>query len=168
MNPTALIMQSSVLDNQAFLAASIEMLGYSPARKADAYHLEGMPFDLSCLMSFKDKEASSGVKEANSVYELFSVGCLILADERDLPEILEISAMPFALTETIARGTQSAFVSGTLRQWRSAVIKGCTNEVPRYVRICYDTIYLQFRSIGLEAIFDRKPFNLNDHTFLLE
>ena len=168
MNPTALILQTSKLDTQAFLAVSIEMLGYSPARSADAQHMDGMAYELSCLTAFKDTTARPGVKEASSVYELFSVGVLILADERDMPEILEASAMPFALTETISRGIQSAFVSGTLRQWRTAVIKGCSEAVPQEVRICYDTIYLQFRSIGLDAMFERSQRTLNDNTFLLE
>lgn len=168
MIPTALILQKSVLDGPAFLAACMEMLGYSPANAADSQHLEEMAYELSCLMAFKDKTAKPGVKNASNVYELSTIGCLVVADERDMPDILEVAGLPHTLTETTVRGIQAAFVVGNLRQWRTAIIKGCSKQATQYVRACYDTIYLQFRSIGLQDLFDRSQRNLDDSTFLLE
>ena len=168
MTPTALIIQRSVLDTQVFLGACIEMLGYSPARSPDAHKLEEMAHSLSCLTAFKNRDATPGVKESKNVFELFSIGCLIIADEQDMQDILEVAGLPFVFTETTARGIQAAVVSGTLRQWRTAILKGCDKNAAQYVRICYDTIYLQFRSIGLDGVFERSQKILEDNTFLLQ
>ena len=168
MTPTAMIIQRSVLDTPVFLGACIEMLGYSPARGPDAQKLEEMAHSLSCLTAFKDRDATPGVKESKGIYELFSIGCLIIADERDMQDILEVAGLPFIFTETTVRGIQAAVVSGTLQEWRTAILKGCAKTAPQYIRICYDTIYLQFRSIGLEGVFDRSQRILDDNTFLLE
>jgi len=168
MIPTAMILQRSVMDTPAFLAACIEMLGYSPAHGADSQQLEEMAYELSCLAAFKDQYAEPGVKNASKVYELATIGCLIIADERDMPDIIETAGLPHTRTETTVRGIQAAFVVGTLRQWRTAIIKGCSEQSTQYVRTCYDTIYLQFRSIGLQDLFDRSQRNLDDNTFLLE
>lgn len=123
---------------------------------------------MSCLSAFRNQFAKPGVQAASEIYDLNSVSCLIIADERDMPDILETAAIPYALTETKMRGIQSAFVSGTLRQWRTAILRGCSKGVPTPVRVCYDTIYLQFRSIGLGPMFNRSQRDMGDNTFLLE
>ena len=168
MTPTGIIVQQSVLNTPTFLAACVELLGYSPARAADSQNLKDTAHDLSCLSSFRARDANPGVKYAKEIYELITIGVLVVADERDMPEILEVAGLPFALTETKVRGIQAALVSGTFANWRTVVPRGCSSDVPMPVRICYDTFYLQFRSIGLEAIFEKSQRTLDDNTFLLE
>lgn len=168
MEPTAIIIQQSELDTQTFLAACIEVLGYSPAIPADEQGYKGIEHTLSCLSAFRYRDAKPGVEAASEVYELMSLSCLIIADERDMPDLLEVAAMPHGLTETQVRGVQVALVSGTLRQWRTAILRGCKQGVERHIRVCYDTIYLQFRSVGLAPMFNRSQRNMNDNTFLLE
>ena len=168
MDPTAIIIQQSELDTQTFLAACTETLGYSPAAGADEQGHKGMEHSLSCLSAFRVQGAKPGVEASSSVYDLLSVSCLVIADEREMPDILEVATMPFAYTETQRRGIQIAFVSGTLRQWRTAILRGCKQDSERHVRVCFDTIYLQFRSIGLAPMLNRSQRNLNDNTFLLE
>ena len=145
MKPTGIIVQQTVLNTQTFLAACVEMLGYSPAKAADSQSLKEIAHDLSCLSAFRDKGANPGVKNAKEIYELITVGVLVWADERDMPEILEVAGMPFALTETKIRGIQAALISGTLATWCNSVLRGCSRDVPTLIRSCYDTIYLQFR-----------------------
>ncbi len=168
MTPTGIIVQQTVLNTQTFLAACVELLGYSPAKAADSQNLKDVAHDLSCLSSFRGRDAKAGVKNAKEIYELITVGVLVVADERDMPEILEVCGLPFALTETKVRGIQAAFISGTLTNWRNSILRGCSSDVPTLVRACYDTIYLQFRSIGLEGIFEKSQRTLDDNTFLLE
>jgi hypothetical protein len=161
MNPTGLIIQESEF-NENFLTACYEVLGYSVAHKADVKGLTGISRNLACLTAFRSKESNNH----QEIYDLLSVGCLILAEENDLPDILEISAMPFALTETKLRGINAAIVSGTLRKWKIAISRGCRQDVKSHVRMCYDALYLQFRSLGLD--FNKTQKYLNDNTFLLE
>ena len=115
MEPTAFIIQQSELDTQTFLAACTEMLGYSPATGADEQGHKGIEHSLGCLSAFRVQGAKPGVEAASAVYDLMSISCLIVADERDLLDILEVTAMPFAYAETQRRGIQAALVSGTLR-----------------------------------------------------
>jgi len=168
MDPTAIIIQQSELDTSTFLAACIEMLGYSPASAAEDQGHRGIEHSLGCLSAFREQWAKPGVEAASAMYDLMSISCLVIADERDMVDLLEVAAMPFAFTETQRRGVQVAFVSGTLRQWRTAILRGCKQEAERHVRACFDTIYLQFRSVGLAPMLNRSQRNLNDNTFLLE
>ena len=168
MVPTAFIIQQSELDTPTFLAACTEILGYSPAKRADEQGHRGIEHSLGCLSAFRIRDAKPGAEAAAAVYDLMSVGCLIVADEQDMPDILEVAAMPFAYTETQRRGIQVAFVSGTLRQWRTAILRGCKQDSEYHVRACFDTIYLQFRSADLASMLNRSQRNLNDNTFLLE
>ncbi len=161
MIPSVVLILRPQLDQGIFLTLCTEMLEKSPARKADTAGLTGMPLIISMLSEF------SGTQESD-IYDLLQFGCLIAADERDTPAILEVaSGMQFALTDTIIRGVQAILVSGTFKQWISAVKKGCRKDQPTDIRACYDRIYLGFCKEGLGAAFKGVKTDLPDHTFYL-
>ena len=168
MNPTAFIVQQTVLDTQTFLGACVEMLGYSPSKAADAQNLNEFAHNVSCLNAFRDEGAAPGISKAKQIYDLMSIGVLVVADERDMIGILEVAGLPFVMTETKVRGIQAVIISGTLTEWSSIVPRGCSIDVTSQIRGCYDVIYLQFRSMGLASIFDKTQRILDDNTFLLE
>ena len=168
MTPSAAIIQIPQLDSPLFLSLCVDMLGYTPARAADAAGLEGVTHLLACYASFRHQDAIPSVRASFDIYELLSFGCLFVADDWDIRDLLEIANLPFALTDTRVRGIQAAIVSGNLRQWRAAILRGCRADQPVMLRACYDKLYLCFSDIGLADVFGRGRKDLGDGTFLLE
>ena len=83
-------------------------------------------------------------------------------------EILQLCAgMPFVVVETIVRGVQAAVVTGTLSQWRDAVVSGCGKGVPTPVRHCFNKLHGLFIAAGLNVWGDYTPRSTPDQTFLL-
>jgi hypothetical protein len=161
MTPNVVLIIQPQLNQGTFLTLCSEMSGQSPARKADVAGLTGIPHLISTLAAFNDSPESD-------VFNLLQFGCLIASDERDTPEILEVaSGMPFALVDTIIRGTQAILMCGTLQQWVSAVARGCRKDQETSIRICYDKIYLCFCQQGLGFAFSGTKHDLPDHTFYL-
>jgi hypothetical protein len=143
-------------------------LGYSPSAKADASRRELHDAEkfMSCLAAMKDENAPAGLSPHLLTHVSFSV--LVLADERDMQDILEYcSGMPFVITDTIARNVQAAVVTGTLAQWRDAVISGCQPAVEPTVRALFNQILSLFETVNLSVWKDceRKQ---DGPTFLLE
>jgi hypothetical protein len=168
--PDVAIVSQPQYDLPTFLAVTTEMLGYSPARTADASALKGLSHLLSCLACFRDKDTPGHIKACRDVYNLLHFGILIAADEREMPQILEVvGGMPFALTATRIRGIQAILVNGTFHQWRLAVLRGCRQDQPEDVRICFDKVFLQFQNLGLADAFGKTTKKqLPDRTFYLE
>ena len=75
--------------------------------------------------------------------------------------------MPFVAVETIVRGVQAAVVTGTLSQWRDAVVSGCSKGVPTPVRHCFNKLHGLFIAAGLNVWGDFTPRSAPDQTFLL-
>jgi hypothetical protein len=161
MNPSAILILQPQFNQGLFLTLCKDMLGESPARAADSEGLRGLAHLIATLREFSGKPETD-------VYDLLQFGCLMASDERDTPSILEVlSGMQFALTETVLRGVQAIVVSGTLRQWVTAVSKGCRKDQTTAVRFCFDKVYMCFCQQGLAAVFSGVKHDLPDHTFYL-
>jgi hypothetical protein len=161
MIPNAILILKTQLNQDVFLPLCSEILGRSPARTADTDGLVDIRHLISTISNFSE------TPETDS-YDLLQFGFLIVADERDLAEILEVaSGMAFALTETIIRGIQAVIITGSLRQWTQAVARGCRKNQSTSIRACYDKIYLDFCQLGLSSIFCATKRDLPDHTFYL-
>jgi hypothetical protein len=152
MFPTAVLIQQPAIDFTTFLGASTQALGYSPSSQADASHrqLHDAEKFMSCLAAMKDQNAPVGVSPHLLTHVSFSV--LIMSDERDMQDILELcSGMPFVITDTVARSIQAAVVTGTLAQWRDAVLSGCQTHVEVTVRGLFNHILSLFESVNLNV-----------------
>jgi len=169
MPAEAILIQQPAIDFSKFIGLSLTMLGYSPASKADASQrpLSDAERFLSCLAAMKDEHAPVNLSPHLLTHVSFSV--LLVAGERDMLDILEYcSTMPFVATDTIARGVQTAVVTGTLAQWRDAVISGCQPDVEVGVRILFNKILAIFESANLNVWTDCKRRTAQDKTLLLE
>ena len=130
MNPTPYLIQAPSIDFRTFIGLSHKVLGRSPAAPSDACRRELSDAErfLSCLAAMRDERAPVGLSPHLLKHVSFSA--FIGADERDMLEILQLCAgMPFVAVETIVRGVQAAVVTGTLSQWRDAVVSGCSKGV---------------------------------------
>jgi hypothetical protein len=168
MNNAILIQQPSI-DFARFLAASHQMLGYSPGGIADASgrNLHDAEKFLSCLSALKDPNAPVGLPPHLLTHVSFSV--LVAADERDMQDILECcSGLPFVIADTLVRGVQVAVVTGTLAAWRDAVISGCQHAVEPSVRALFNTVLGLFEAVNLNVWTDCERRPATGTTFLLE
>jgi hypothetical protein len=168
VNPSIAIVMQPDFKQNLFLAACQKMLGRSPARAADAANLSGIPHLMATLSAFRNKDANPTVKQSKDVIDLLHFGCLIAAEDYDILSILEIVGMPFIFTDTLARGIQTAIISGTLRQWQTAIMRGCQDNQSTQIRACFDKLYLDFCQLGLTDLFGGVKKPSPDRTFYLE
>ena len=169
MQADAVLIQTPSIDFTTFLGLSHKMFGSSPASAADASRrqLSDSERFLSCLAALKDDSAPVSLPPHLLTHVSFSV--LLAANERDMLDVLEYcGAMPFVAADTVARGIQAAVVTGTLAQWRDAVISGCQSSVEPTVRALFDKILAVFEAARLHVWNDCERRPHPDGTLLLE
>lgn len=169
MLPAVTIIQRPVVDLPTFIGISHKILGYSPAAAADASHRSMSDAErfISCLAALHDPNAPAGLQPYLLSHVAFSL--FLVADERDMLDIVEcMSAMPVVFADTLLRGTMAAVFTGTLNQWRDAIVSGSNPAVEYAVRYCFNQIFNLFVSEGLNLWreFHRAP--APENTFYLE
>lgn len=170
MQPEIFIVQRPDVDFPTYLTVAMKVLGHSLASAADAspHCLTVVSRFLSCLSAMKDSEAEVGLNPKLLAHVMYSV--LIVADEPDVLDVMECTGgIPFVTTETIARGVLLAIMSGSLAQWKLAIVAGSTPEMPSSVRYAFNQIQKQFQSEGINLWADYRQRQAADQvTFLLE
>jgi len=167
MSGVALVQFSNV-DIHKLLPIGRQTLDRNLAAQADAAGHDPPLHHMLCIAAIKSPQARTS-QDLRPYANLFHAGFLVVADERDMAEILELAGMPALLVETVERGVLQAFLSGTLAQWHDAVLRGCQGEVTRETREIYNKLYTEFKNLGLSGLFNvtSKPHS-RDQTFLLE
>jgi len=122
-----------------------------------------------CIAAIKEPNLKPSPSAVRPYLNMFHAGIVFVADERDLAEILEVAGMPSILTQTVQRDMSAAFVTGTLDQWKHALLRGCVSSTSTEVRQLYNQVYQEFSRLGLSQAFEvtvspERP----DRTFLLE
>ncbi len=152
----AVLITGPAIDFNSLLSLTHEALGYSIAENADTCGRKLVDTEkyLSCLAALKGSEITPHL----FVHVSFAV--LVLAEERDLLDILEYANMPFVRADTLAPGVKLALLTGNLVQWRDAVASATSETVPPTVRTCYSKILHLFDRVGLSSVwseFNRTP-----------
>jgi hypothetical protein len=166
--PDCVLVSAPAIDFRTLIGLSHKVLGRSPAAASDACRRELSDAErfLSCLAALRDERAPVGLSP--HLLQHVSFSAFIGADERDMLEILQLcAAMPFVVVETVVRGVQAAVVTGTLSQWRDAVVSGCSKGVDSSVRHCFNKLHGLFIAAGLNVWGDYTPRRAPDQTFLL-
>jgi hypothetical protein len=170
MEAFALLIQQPSIDFTKLLATSHEMFGYSLSANSDASlkRLSDSERFLSCLAAMKNNNAPVSLSPHLLTHVSFSV--LVAANERDLVDILEYcSSMSFTVADTIIRGIQAAVVTGTLSQWKIAVLSGCHESTEPSVRFMFNKVLAIFEADNLGVWSDCTRTNhREDSTLLLE
>lgn len=161
------LVQFSNVDLRKLLTLGRQTLDRNLADKADAAGHEPPLHHMLCIAAIKSPDAKTA-EDLRPYVNLFHAGFVIVSDERDMAEILELAGMPSVMTETTHRGFCQAFISGTLTQWRDAVLRGCQREVSHGTREIYNKIFTEFKTVGLTGLFSVKTSHHKDNTFLLE
>jgi hypothetical protein len=151
MQSLTLLIQQPSIDFAKLLATSHEMFGYSISASSDASHkrLSDSEKFLSCLASMKDQNAPVGLSPHLLTHVSFSV--LIATNERDLMDVLECC------------------FTGTLAQWKTAVMSGCHETTEPSVRYLFNQILAQFEAANLGVWNDcTRKNHREDNTLLLK
>lgn len=167
MSGVALV-QFSDVDLKTLLPLGRQAFDRNLAGEADRQGHEPPLHHMLCIASMKNPQARSA-EDTRPYVNLFHAGFIIACSERDAAEILEVAGMPSVMVETVERGYLALFLSGSVAQWREAVLRGCQPEVSRGTREVYNGVYTKFKSMGLAGLFNvkSKPCR-RDQTFLLE
>jgi hypothetical protein len=170
MPAEALLINGPAIDFNTFLNVANKAIGYSPASKADASARKFSDAEkfLSCLASLRDQSAPAGV--TTNLLSHLSYSVLVIADERDLIDVLEAAAgIPFVQAETTLRGVNIAVMHGTLAQWRDAVASGATPAAEPNVRMLFSKILVLFEKVMPSIWSDYTRKSAPDQTgFFLE
>ncbi len=165
----AVLIQQPSIDFTQFLGVSFEMFGRTLSEGADASHkkLTDTERFLSCLATMQDERAPVCLPPHLLTHVTFSV--LMALNERDMIDVLSCCAeMPFVTADTVVRGIQASVVTGTLAQWRSAVLSGCRIEAQPDVRGIFNQVLSIFESACLDVWSDCQRREGPDNTLLLE
>jgi len=121
---------------------------------------------LSILAAIRDADAAVGLPPNLLTHVSFSV--LTVATEQDMMDILEAcSGMAFTFTETKARGALMSVITGTVQQWRDAVVTGTNHRHPE-IRLGFNEIHQLFVEAGLTAVWSNFEYHPNgDGSYLL-
>ncbi|MEN6458231.1 MAG: hypothetical protein ABFC63_04820 [Thermoguttaceae bacterium] len=149
----AVLIIGPAIDFATLLSLTHEALGYNIAGAADASprKLSDTEKFLICLAALKDESTELTLNLLSHV----SFSVLVIADERDLLDILErTSGISFVRAATTVPNVNVAVLSGTLSQWRNAVAAGTNEDASVTTRACYSKILLLFDRAGLTSVWD--------------
>ncbi|HUT09844.1 MAG TPA: hypothetical protein VMY42_05075 [Thermoguttaceae bacterium] len=169
--PEVLLVTTPSVDFHNFLIACGRALGYSPASAADASgrNLSDLEKFLSCLAALRDQQARVGPAPKPNLLPHVSFGVFVVADERDMRDILECcSGMSFVTADTLAPRVLAAVITGTLAQWRDAVAAGSVREAEPSVRKGFNRIHNLFYGMNLNVWGDYNIREVADSTFFME
>ena len=168
MLPNAIIVQVPGVDLGSLLSLAKEALGYDLAGRLDADPIERPAAErfISCLAAMEDREAAPGLYD--HLLEHVTVSVLVAADLPDALDIEAIAAMPCVTAQTRLRDVRLLVLTGTLGQWKCAVLSGSISLRPPSVRTCFNRVMSAFLAAGLDLWKDRKRQAVSDGTLLLE
>ena len=169
MNPKCLLVTIPSVDFNALTNVSQHVLGYSLLRTAaqSAHELSEPEKLLSCLATLGDQKMP--VSFAPHLLAHLMAGVCVVADERDLYAMLERCAgMASVTAETTVRGVLLAIVSGTLAQWRDAVVAGCSRDAEPSLRVGFNAIHRLLCNAGMNVWQNYRVAEAADQTLLLE
>lgn len=121
---------------------------------------------LSILAAIRDPQAPAGLPPTLLTHVSFSV--LTVSSDADMMDILEAcSGMSFTYAETKMRGMLIAVITGTMQQWRDAIVTG-TKHQQATIRAGFNQLHDLFVQAGLCSIwndYEQKP--QDDGTYVL-
>lgn len=144
--PSLSVENLAVACSQLFDHKVVEGVDKSVRKLSDAERF------LSIIDAMRRPDAPVGLNPDLLKHVTFSV--LTVAMEEDMLAILEIcSGMSATLADTKGRGIMAAVITGTLNQWRDAVVAGCRRHVVYEVRSGFNQIHSLFVGSGLGAVW---------------
>ena len=170
MKPEAIIICRTEVDASTFLGIALRVLGHSPSAAADASGrtMSDAARFISYLAAMRDPKAK--VELSPKLLAHVSYSLLMVVDGVDVLPIMECASnMPFVSVETTMRNVWLLVITGTLLQWKTAVIAGSSLDVDSSVRFLFNKIQGLFQEEGVNPWTDYRQRQAPDQvTYLLE
>jgi hypothetical protein len=160
MTPKSIFIAQPTVEFPVLIKACAEILNHNVSAHVDKTikNISDSERFLSILSAMRDERAGVGLPPNLLTHVSFSV--LTVATEADMLDILEsCSGMAFTHTETKIRSVLAAVISGTMQQWRDAIVSGTGHALPS-IRTGFNQIHDLFVQQGLAALwnsFEQKP-----------
>lgn len=155
MVPRSVLISKPDVDFDTLINACQQALGRSVSIAVDntSKKLSSAERFLSILSAIKDEHA--GVELSPHLLPHASFSVLTVADDLDILDMVEAcSGMYVVKVETTKRGVIIAVISGTMQQWRDAVVTGSQTFQPDIVRLGFNEIHNLFVGAGLGAVWN--------------
>lgn len=168
MIPHSVFVAQPAVEFDILLATCNKTLDYKVTTGIDttARKLSDSERFLSILAAIRDPEAPAGFPPNLLTHVSFSV--LTVSSDDDMMDILEsCSGMSFTYAETRVRGVLVAVITGTMQQWRDAIVTG-TKHQQSTIRAGFNQLHDLFVQVGLCSIwndYEQKP--QDDGTYVL-
>ncbi len=170
MVPQAVMIGRLKIDTESLLASAKQLLGRSPSRKLDS---QGKSTDttagyLTILAALKNEETEPNIvlEDPGHLLAHTFYSFLVACDKATMTELGEQTRL--AIQRVESRGICFAVVSGTLEQWRTAIINGCSEQAEFNLRLLFDKILILFEGEGLGKLWSKfAKKTLADQTFKL-
>lgn len=171
MNVDALFIGRLAIDTETFLGASKEVLGRSLSKKLDAQgkDVTSVSGYLALLSALKNPDLDFNLilENPGSLLQHQFYVFLIACSRNTLNELLEETKLSIQSAESNS-GIMLAVISGTLEDWRSAIINICSEKTSFNLRLLFDKILLLFEQEGLSRLWSQyTKKTLPDKTFKL-
>lgn len=159
------IVAETVIDRGVFMPSAKQMTGQNHVTKVDEKPgLSRLLDDMRILEDF----AGTDMGMATAISH---ISILVGGFTEDIDEFIAYTrGMPHMHTIKIERtGIRGCVISGSLDQWRTAVVAGCAAPPVSPIRVAFNKIYQLFVQRGLDSLFqDFKIVEAANKTFLLE
>ncbi|HDZ14089.1 hypothetical protein LCGC14_0646450 [marine sediment metagenome] len=149
-----------------------ELIGRSPTSGIDSYKykLSDYASFLATVNEFRTGNTQNPLKiiqNANDILDHLHFGFLMYGKSSLFFHILEQTDLK--ITSVRAKNYRVAIVTGTLGQWKQAIINILTNKSTSEAQWVFSYCYDFFQSIGLQSVWaDYRKKQTGDHTYLLE
>jgi len=150
MNNVVLVMFSDY-DLATLATLTHTMFGQSICREADKKELPEKLHNLECLKNFGENQ---------NINKIYFVSFLILADSRDILDLLTIcNGLSFIYSPTRNRDCETLIVTGSLCAW-DQVLVNAFSVVRRYeIENIFKTIYKEVEKLGIYSFKIPKPIS---------
>lgn len=146
---------------QIILMPSAKTLG--PALKQitqKSYKDDTLEDFLGTLASLSDRDITD-----RSILRHLSFSFLGVAAADTVQESLERTHLDHIIFDTIRRGFTGFILSGTVSNFRDAILECCDSTSTTDIRELYNEIYLQLQRAGLRRIWSTQTKKITDGTF---
>ena len=163
------LVQFSNLDLGKLLPVGRKAFDRNLAEPADKAGFEPPLKHMLCIAAIKDRTLRASAKAVVPYLNMFHAGFLIAMDEMYAAEVLELAGLPCVMEESeTTRGMMFAIISGSLEQWKSVLLRGCSQVASFEARTIFNKIFSEFKRIGISPAFETKQDTSQDGTFYLE
>jgi len=164
----------SQVDWTNYLSVSKRLLGRSPATGVDncPAQLSSISKYLASLAEFKlgrTSDVQSNLRRPGPWLRHFSLSFMVVSSTTTILFFAETTSLDVLSAPAAEDEGRVAILSGTLADWRDAVIICCNPDVPKRLRLLFNTIKRAFDQLGLNDIwFEYRAKDLHDDTYCLE